>query len=42
MVENGRWRSRLFIVLASSALTATPALAAEGVKAPSEFLFVAS
>jgi Kef-type K+ transport system membrane component KefB/nucleotide-binding universal stress UspA family protein len=41
MGGNGNWRSRLFVGLAFLVLMATPALAAEGVKASSEFLFVA-
>ncbi len=41
MVEFQRWRWRLLAPLALCAVTATPALAAEGQKGPSEFLFVA-
>jgi K+:H+ antiporter len=41
MVDIQRWRWRLLVPLAALAVTATPALAAEGQKGPSEFLFVA-
>src|SRR6478752_2411849 len=41
MVGKLRWRGRLLTALVSLPLAATPALAAEGVRASSEFLFVA-
>ena len=41
MVGTGNWHPRLFVVLVLLMLMATPALAAEGVKTSSEFLFVA-
>ncbi len=41
MLDIQRWRWRLLAALVALALAATPALAAEGVRASSEFLFVA-
>jgi len=40
MVDIQRWRRRILVALATLAVTGTPALAAEGQKGPSEFLFV--
>jgi len=40
MVDIQRWRRRILAALATLAVTGTPALAAEGQKGPSEFLFV--
>jgi Kef-type K+ transport system membrane component KefB/nucleotide-binding universal stress UspA family protein len=41
MLDIRRWRRRLLPPLALCSLAATPALAAEGQKGPSEFLFIA-
>ncbi len=40
MVDIQQWRRRILVALAILAVTGTPALAAEGQKGPSEFLFV--